>query len=391
MSRASAPPPRSVEYPGFVTLFIAWTVLGVLAYARYSLLTGDLKRGVLPEVLGWLSCYYPWLFFTPLIFRLERRFSRAKGKWPKHIAILAMAGLVLSYLAYELTTFLYGGVQYAFHWPVSIPHRWWSIPTREFALEQALYWFAIGATYMIRNVIELREKERLATQLALEKSQLESSLRQAELETLRMRLNPHFLFNCLQNIAALSQRDSKTAGQMLTRLGDLLRTALKDDSEPEWTLDAELKLTQAYISIEKMRFGDRLSVLLDIAAGTEHALAPSFLLQPLVENAIKHGLRGEQKKGLIWIKSSCHDGELVLSVSDNGTGISQEELAELEIGVGLGSTCERLKRMYAEHQAFSIRRLQEGGTEVRISLPLRFKASISEAPVHEQPPYINRR
>jgi two-component system, LytTR family, sensor kinase len=143
---------------------------------------------------------------------------------------------------------------------------------------------------MIRSLIGLHEKERLSAQLALEKAQLESSLRQAEFETLRMRLNPHFLFNSLQNISTLAQENPKTAAQMLTKLGDLLRITLKGDIQSETPLDKELALTQAYVAVEKMRFGDRLSVLIDVARGTERALVPSFLLQPLVENAIRHGL-----------------------------------------------------------------------------------------------------
>ena len=143
---------------------------------------------------------------------------------------------------------------------------------------------------MIRSLIGLHEKERLSAQLALEKAQLESSLRQAEFETLRMRLNPHFLFNSLQNISTLAQENPKTAAQMLTKLGDLLRITLKVDIQSETPLDKELALTQAYVAVEKMRFGDRLSVLIDVARGTERALVPSFLLQPLVENAIRHGL-----------------------------------------------------------------------------------------------------
>jgi two-component system LytT family sensor kinase len=143
---------------------------------------------------------------------------------------------------------------------------------------------------MIRSLIGLHEKERLSAQLALEKAQLESSLRQAEFETLRMRLNPHFLFNSLQNISTLAQENPKTAAQMLTKLGDLLRITLNGDIQSETPLDKELALTQAYVAVEKMRFGDRLSVLIDVARGTERALVPSFLLQPLVENAIRHGL-----------------------------------------------------------------------------------------------------
>jgi len=388
----SAPEIRKpIGYPAFGSLSVAWTALGTLACARYVLLGGDLKRGLLLELLGWLACYYPWLLATPLIFRLEQRFPIAREVWPKHVAFLAFASLPLVHFAYQLTIFSDAAVQHLFGHPFSLTPHWWLIPRREFALEQALYWFTVGASCLIRNLIELRKKERLAAQLALEKSEMEASLRQAELETLRMRLNPHFLFNSLQNISILAQQDAKTASQMLTRLGDLLRVALRRDSGPEATLETEIALTQAYVAIEKMRFDDRLTVLFDVAPGTEQALVPTFLLQPLVENAIKHGLSTISSGGLIAISSSRTDTDLSLTVRDNGTGLPAGSISELEVGIGLGSTCDRLARMYPGQHQFLIQSLPEGGTEVRVGLPFRTKASQTEATIYAQAANSDRR
>jgi LytS/YehU family sensor histidine kinase len=200
-------------------------------------------------------------------------------------------------------------------------------------------------------------------------------LKQAELEALRMRLNPHFLFNTLQNISVLAQQDPKTASQMITRLGDLLRTAFRRDAQPEVTLETELGLTQAYVDVERMRFRERLSVRVEIAPGTEQSMVPTFLLQPLVENAIKHGLSELRASGQIQIRSAKEEDRLVLWVSDNGTGLAAENLQQLELGVGLGSTCERLARMYPEKHELAVRKLQEGGTEVRVVLPFRLNVA----------------
>jgi two-component system, LytTR family, sensor kinase len=384
-------PAKPIRYPSFGVLFVAWTLIGVLAYAHYTLVNGNMGKPVLPELLAWLTCYYPWLILTPLVFTLERNFPLSRLRWTKSIGILVLAGLFVSYAASVLAVPLDAGIDYAFRRKILVPSPWWKIPRTEFALQLMLYFFTVGAGCLIRNAIALRQKERLAAQLALEKSQLESSLHQAELETLRMRLNPHFLFNCLQNISTLSRDDPQTASQMLTRLGDLLRVALRRDSQAETILEAELSLTQAYVSIEKMRFAERLSVLLDIAPDTEMAMVPSFVLQPLVENAIKHGLRGAQKNGVIWIRSSQQDDQLTLTVSDNGAGVSEEELSQLNKGIGLDSTCERLKRMYPDQHTFSIRRLPEGGTEVRIVIPLRFKEAVRQTTSHESPQGVDRR
>jgi two-component system, LytTR family, sensor kinase len=369
-------PLRSTPYPRFRILFCSWTVLGVLAFARYILLTGSAKPNLLAELLGWLSCYYAWLLLTPLLFRLERRFPLDK-RW-LNVAVLAMIGLPVSYCAYEITLFMNAGVRVVLHSSPISPTRWWPFPAREIGLEQALYWFTVLAACVIRNVAYLREKEHLAAQLAVEKAELESNLRGAELETLRMRLNPHFLFNCLQSISSLSQKDPKTAGQMVKHLGDLLRVALKDQTQAECTLATEMALVDAYVAIEQMRFGERLSVSRDIELGTEKALIPAFLLQPLIENAIKHGLRAENKSGSIWIKSYRDSSQLVLTVSDNGVGLSNDRIAELEMGIGLSSTCERLARMYAQQHSFSIRPLAEGGAEVRVALPFRNSDSFGQ-------------
>jgi hypothetical protein len=217
---------KLMRYSGFGILFVAWTLLGGLAWARHSLISGVPQGNPLPDLLGFLTCYYPWLLFTPLVFRLEGKYPLDGRSRPKHLLILGLAGLPLSYLAIGLGGTLSVGIQHILRQPYG-PNPWWPISVPELALEQALYWLTVGGGFMIRSLIGLHEKERLSAQLALEKAQLESSLRQAELETLRMRLNPHFLFNSLQNISTLAQENPKTAAQMLTKLGDLLRITLK--------------------------------------------------------------------------------------------------------------------------------------------------------------------
>jgi two-component system, LytTR family, sensor kinase len=366
---------RPIRYPDFPLLFVGWTVLALLAFLRFALLSGESGR-VFPELIAWLTCYYPWLLLTPLVFRLERKFPL--GRRLRNFLWMAMIGVGLTYVAAQATTLVDLAIAPLFRGSFSASMIRWSVPLRTFGEGQALYWFTAGVGCLIRNLITLREKERLAARLSLEKLELENSLHRAELDTLRARLNPHFLFNCLQGISTLSQRDPKMAGQMLTRLGDLLRVAVKRNAEPESTLKEEIALVETYLSIEMMRFRDRLKVIFDVAEETETALVPTFLLQPLVENAITHGLRNEQKAGLISIASSLEAETLVLHVADNGTGISNEQLAELEVGIGLGSTCERLARMYPDRHTFSIHRLPEGGTEIRISLPLKRRRAPEE-------------
>jgi LytS/YehU family sensor histidine kinase len=205
-----------------------------------------------------------------------------------------------------------------------------------------------------------------------------------------MRLNPHFLFNTLQNISVLAEHEPKTASQMLARLGDLLRASFRSDFQAEVTLETELGLTQAYLDVESIRFGDRLSVSFDIAPGTEKALVPALLLQPLVENAIIHGLRGTSS-GKIGIRSGVQRDQLVLAVSDNGTGPPAECLNELNAGIGLSSTSKRLARMYPGTHGFKLRNGDACGTEVLVTIPFRVQEAQVTNTSNEQSTLANCR
>jgi sensor histidine kinase YesM len=302
---------------------------------------------------------------------MEKHFPIQRPRVTLHLLVLAIASIPLCYLALEMTILLAQAFEYLFSRGPS-PMVFTIIARRDALLELFLYWSVIAAGWTIRRYGEGREKERENARLALAKSELENSLRNAELEVLRMRLNPHFLFNTLQNISTLVRHEPQTADQMLIRLGDLLRASLRGNSTSEVTLDSELKLTRAYLDIEKLRFGDRLSIVVNAAPETELALVPTLLLQPLVENAIKHGLR-TSTGGKIAIETTMHDGQLVISVRDNGVGMRAGEPKHSDSGIGLSSTIERLARMYPNHHEFRFLTPTEGGTEIRITLPLRLE------------------
>jgi LytS/YehU family sensor histidine kinase len=170
----------------------------------------------------------------------------------------------------------------------------------------------------------------------------------------------------------LTGQDPETASRMLTRLGGLLRAVLRRNSTPESSLREELELIRSYVALEQLRFGDRLRVVFDIAPDVQAALVPCFILQPLIENAVVHGLRGVKRNGLITVAAAREEGELVLRVLDNGVGLGSARPESMRMGVGLGSTRERLERMYPDRHRCVIRELEQGGTEVRITVRLRF-------------------
>jgi len=384
---------RSIRYPGPVTLLLVWILIGVLSYGRHYLQdhSSQPPADLSFEFLGWLTCFLPWAALSPLVFRLERKFPLGAAGWPPNFAKLMVAGLAMAYVGAEMALGLGLGIDILFRRPPDIPRHWWMPSLKELWVILLIYWLAVIAGYVIRNLIHLHEREQEAAELALQKSRLESSLRQAELETLRTRLNPHFLFNCLQNIAVLTQESPKTASQMLTRLGELLRNALRGDARPETSLESEITLTKSYVAVEKVRFGERLSVLFDIAPATQSALVPTFLLQPLIENAILHGLRGISRGGAIVVRSVIESDTLVLTVTDNGNGLPVTSMSDLETGVGLTSICERLQGMYPGEHSFAIRTLAEGGTEVLLVLPLRLDGTHAGAMVDEQTSLVDRR
>jgi len=368
---------RGISYPGPVLLLVLWTIVGSISYARHYLqdYSAAPPARMVYDYLIWLTCFFPWIAFAPLIFRLERRFPLGAAGWLLNLCWLLSASLPFAYVSALSAQVLYVGLHILFRDPLFVLTPWWRPPIREIAVQVALYWTTVGGAYIVRTLIQLHQHEEQAARHALEKSQLEATLRQAELETLRARLNPHFLFNCLQNISVLTREDPQAASQMLAQLGTLLRRALRRDGSPETTLADEVELTKAYVSVEKIRFSDRLAVLFDVATEAEAALVPSLLLQPLVENAILHGLQGVDHKGLVSVQGGIEGDRLIIAITDNGAGLLAKNPSEMQLGVGLASTCERLQKMYPDQHSFSLGALPEGGTQVRLVLPLRFPTS----------------
>ena len=207
-------------------------------------------------------------------------------------------------------------------------------------------------------------------------SQLETQLAQAQLQALKMQLHPHFLFNTLNSVSELMHQDVNTAERVITRLSDLLRMALENIGVQEVPLRQELDFVQGYLDIEQLRFQDRLHVDLDIAPETLDCRVPNLLLQPIVENAIRHGTAKSAGQGLIRIFTRKISDRLLIVVSDNGPGLATNgngKTSAANFGIGLSTTRGRLEFLYGKEQTFVLNNLPEGGLEVRISLPWHFE------------------
>ncbi len=204
---------------------------------------------------------------------------------------------------------------------------------------------------------------------------LEAQLAQAQLQALKMQLDPHFLFNSLHAISALVHQDPDGAEVMIARLSDLLRLSLDNSRLQEVPLRQELEYLDLYLEIERTRFADRLTVLFDIDPETVQALVPNFILQPLVENAIRHGIGNIMSDGHVGIKAERQNGSVILRVTDNGPGLARSDSRERRDGVGLATTRARLERLYGSAQSLVLRNLEPGGFEARVMLPYHLVGS----------------
>jgi len=189
-----------------------------------------------------------------------------------------------------------------------------------------------------------------------------------------MQLNPHFLFNTLHTISALIHENPEDADRIVARLSELLRVSLEQSDTQEVPLRQELSFLERYLQIEQTRFQDRLAVEMEVEPGLDHVLVPSLILQPLVENAIRHGIEPREDTGRVKIAARRLDGMLELKVSDNGPGLSESEIAPNREGVGLSNTRSRLSHLYGANHRFDLTPASGGGLEARLLIPCRTEA-----------------
>jgi len=232
-----------------------------------------------------------------------------------------------------------------------------------FDWEMMTYWAIVGLSHALSYHQEAQSR-------ALGASQLETRLVEAQLQSLQRQLQPHFLFNTLNAIAALMHRDVDAADAMIARLGDLLRMSLQMAGVQEIPLKEELDFLSKYLEIEQTRFRDRLRVVFDVQPDTFDVLVPNLVLQPLVENAIKHGIGPRPTPGTITIRSRRVGRTMELVVQDNGVGLSAARLSDFNRGIGLSNTRSRLEHLYGPQHRFEFHRPVDGGLLVLIAVPL---------------------
>jgi two-component system LytT family sensor kinase len=302
-----------------------------------------------------------WLFLgalTPITYYLGKRFPLRRDRWNSAVAVHVAGALTLC-VGWASLGVLLGSI--LGRYPAGNYLSWvlTTVPWSVF-----MYFTVLGCVYAFTYFVEAREGEAQASRLA-------AQLAEARLGALRTQLHPHFLFNSLNAIAVLvREQNTAAASRMLELLGDVLRQVLKTDQVQEIPLADELSFLERYLEIEQVRFSDRLRVHWSIEPAARAALVPGFVLQPIVENAVKHGVARRADAGRLDISARIDHGSLELTVEDDGVGFS----ASQKEGVGLSNTRERLATMYGDAGRLTIAGSASGGTRVVLRLPFRPRA-----------------
>jgi two-component system LytT family sensor kinase len=371
--------------------FGVWSFVALAATLTiYQLYRSTDSRMPFMSVLGLqfshLLTYAP---LTPFAFAFALRYPIHGGNWRSRSLLYLAAGLVFTVAHVALRAI----TPYAFWDP---KYREWSSAIWDSHAHQfKVQWFVLqkeffsnivdditGAFVSIVLVAHAVSYYRRFRERELRAAQLEGQLAKAYLQTLKSQLQPHFLFNTMHSISALMLTDIQAADRMMTRLGDLLRMSLESVGTQITTLSRELEFVNCYLEIEKVRFAERLTVTLEIAPDTLDALVPHLLLQPLVDNAVKHGISKLSARGEIRIAANAQDGELKINIKDNGPGYGKKGTFP-ESGLGLSITRERLESLYGQDQSMELLSLPGGGTVMRVCIPFRVQpgGSASDEPL----------
>ena len=354
----------------WLAIVAVWVVLGVIYAAPIYIEVRAEQHGHMAwriftwGILTWLS----WAPLTPAMIWLAHKYSVVGEKSKRNLVVHLPTFLLISTLHSAAATAITLWLK-PFDNMGTSPKEFWPrfvgrVPG-SFGSDLLIYAGVIGVFYAYDYYRKYREREFVATRL-------EAQLAQAQLDSLRMQLHPHFLFNTLNSIVGLVRDNKNSAAvNMLVGLSDLLRHTLEYSSRHEVELREEINFIKLYLSIQEMRFSDRLRIELDIDPRTTKALVPNLILQPLTENALHHGIARSTDSGLVGISSVVEDGHLRLTVYDDGAGLPDDWQLKGSMGIGLANTAARLQQLYDNDHEFDIRNRNGGGVEVVILMPFR--------------------
>jgi two-component system, LytTR family, sensor kinase len=371
---------RQADAPGFLNtngkafpkkllIFAAWTVAVFLFASQWY--AYDAAHGFADPFIfyvGW-SCYL-WGVLTPLAVCLAWRHPIGSSTWMRAIAFHLVISVLLTTVQLSIEAWI-AVLRADGSWPLIVAVRHYL--TQHVQVGLMTYWLVLGATHFYRIYDEGRTRQ-------LRAAQLEARLAELQIQNLRAQLHPHFLFNTLQAAATLIHEDPGGAEDILLRLSDLLRISLDEMRTQEIRVAREIEFLEHYIAIQQRRFGDRLRFELQINPNVIDCAVPTLVLQPLVENAIRHGIAKSRDKDVVTVRAFRDGQHLRLEVANLASTLDDTPEQLFPRGVGLSNTEGRLAQLYGEHQSLALFNLKPRGVCVRLSIPLR------ELPADERAP-----
>ena len=313
------------------------------------------------ELASWL----PWVLATPLVISLARRYSIARGTTIPTIAVHLTAFAIIGLVAEAW----FAALQMFFN-PWDYPQRPTFMDAWRTSFLFQILTFLIVYALILTFTYAMDARERMARQM-METARLSEELSKSQLAALRQQVEPHFMFNTLHSITGLVRdNENDAAVSMIVGLSEFLRRALEDSHRSQVTLEEEVEYLQRYLDLQKVRFGGRLQVNVDIPAELKRAQVPNLLLQPLVENAIKHGIARRAAGGTVRVAAAYRDGKLHLSIYNDGPDFPPEGQAT-RTGVGISNLRTRLQILHGNESDLKLNHTDTGAVEVVVSLPLK--------------------
>lgn len=358
-----------IRYRTVLIVAVVFSTLFLLqSYLRHNLLNmeGDLKPfdWVRESPVPYVN-YLFWALLVPLVYRVLDRWPLTARPVVRNLGMVILCGLLIAAFHEVTTSVMY----YAFliqtgDFKLEPEYISWAINALPASILTRFleYWALIGILYAVDNYRKMEEKQRRLVEM-------ERELQRTQMNALKKQLQPHFLFNTLNTVSALMDEDVNGARRVLSRLGQLLRITLDKEQRDRVSLAREIDHVRNYLDIESMRFRDRLSVHYDVPADLTEALVPGMILQPLVENAVKHGPDSITAHVDITVAAARNNGSLQLVVSDNGKGCTDTARALSDGGIGLGNVMQRLKLLYGDRARMTIDSPGGRGFQVTITLP----------------------
>ena len=354
------PDPPFVTWRRLALIFGVWALVAAMNTQTlgFTLTRTGRYFNWIPIFASNLSSCMLWAAFTPYLLALGRRFRIERGVWPMHLALhlaIALAFTMLDVYMWKLEApYIRPGMP-AFVLPYLVE------VSRQLALDLGWYFIIVALAHAEYHAAVSRAE-------SVRRARLQSQLDAARLDALQSQLRPHFLFNTLTTIAEQVYSDPSGADTMITRLSRLLRSSFVDPEVQEVTLRQELELLQNYLDIARVRFRERLTIDLDVHPNALDAFVPRFVLQPLAENALHHGIEPMESGGRLEIRVRVHQDTMTLELEDDGVGLSS---SGKRTGTGLRNTRERLTHLYGDAGHLEIMSRPTGGTTVRVTLPFR--------------------